>query len=453
MKQRPPPNADSAPAAVLAPSPRLVDRLLSPLHRFLAIEAAGGCVLLACAAVGIVLANSPLAERFAAIWETPIAFGIGGYQHTHSVGHFVVNDVLMTVFFFVVGLEVKREVVHGELSDLRKAALPVVAAAGGMIVPALVYCLFPTGEAGARGWAIPMATDIAFVVGVLALLGPRAPLGLKVFLLTLAIADDIGAILVIAAVFTESVAWGWLGVAGAGITATLLLAKLGVRGVLPYVVVGVVVWLGFFESGVHPTIAGVILGLLTPARPWIDRKSLTAALDGARDATPGDTGEHDDALNSVRFAAREATSPLHRLETTLHPWVAFVVMPLFALANAGVAVEPAALLSPVAIAVAVGLVVGKGVGVSLFAWLAVASGFASLPSGVGWRHLVGGALLAGIGFTMALFLNELAFEGEAYATQAGAGKIGVLVGSVASAIGGATLLVRTPPLDQGPAEA
>jgi NhaA family Na+:H+ antiporter len=434
--------ASSSEASALPP--RLVDELLSPLHRFLRIEAAGGCVLIACAAIALILANSPLAAWYASLWETPVTIAVGSYRHSHPLGQFLVNDLLMTMFFFVIGLEIKREIAFGELSDPRKAALPVFAAIGGMVVPAAVYCLFPTGEAGSRGWAIPMATDIAFVVGVLALMGNRAPMGLKVFLLTLAIADDVGAILVIAAAYTESVSGAWLGVAAAGVAATLVLARIGVRSITPYVVAGAPVWIGLFEAGVHPTVAGVILGLITPARPWIDQQALEATLEAARGARVGDSGESDAVLNAARFAAREATSPLHRLEAGLHPWVAFVVMPLFALANAGVPLEVSSAINPVAVAVAAGLALGKPLGVLLFVWLLLRSGVASLPEGVEWRHVVAGACLAGIGFTMALFLNELAFPTDKYPTQDAAGKIGILLGSLGSAVIGVTILLRAP---------
>ena len=414
-----------------------VRRFTRPFARFLAVESAGGVVLLVCAVVALVAANSPVADSYQHFWHTRVWLEIGGRGLGGALGEFVVNDVLMTLFFFVVGLEIKREVVTGELRDPRKAALPVAAALGGMLAPAGIYLALHAGGPAARGWGVPTATDIAFVVGVMALLGRRVPFGLKITLLSLAIADDIGAVVVIAAFYSTNLAWGMLGPAAVGFGAVWLMTRLGVRSVPVYAVVGVGIWLGVYQSGIHPTVAGVMLGLMTPAAAWIADAKLVAVLTDAAARAPGDGHERFDVLRAVGIAAREGLSPLSRLEHFLHPWVGFVVMPLFALANAGVAIQPGALQDPVALAVALGLVLGKPVGIVLFAYLAVRVGIAALPTGVNWKMMVGGGALGGIGFTMSLFVAGLAFENPDHLT---ASKVGIIAGSTASALLGATLL-------------
>lgn len=423
---------------------RLIERWLIPVHRFLHIEAASGVVLFLCAVIALVLANSPWAAEFADFWKTPVALSIGGFTLAGALGHLVVNDGLMTIFFFVVGLEIKREMVAGELADPRRALLPVFAAAGGMVMPAAIYLALQWGQPGQRGWAIPMATDIAFVVGFLALFGSRVPFGLKIFLLSLAIVDDLGAVLIIALVFSDALAWNWLGAAAAGFAVTYLFNRIGVRQVGSYLIVGVFIWLAFLKSGIHPTVAGVLLGLLTPASAWVGDKAFAQVLndflgmEGSTGLAPVDERQY---LERLQFTARESISPLHRLETALHPWVAFVIMPVFALANAGVRLEPSGLIEPVALAVAAGLVIGKPLGVVLFSVLAVRLGVTALPTGVSWRTLVGGACLAGIGFTMALFLNALVFPVADFPANEAAGKVGTLAGSLISAALGGVLLV------------
>ena len=437
MAKAPPTDITPTLAASLPHAP--VERLTRPLARFLEIEAAGGVVLLACAVLALVLANSPAAPWYQALWHTHVAFAIGGFHLGGELGHFVVNDVLMAVFFFVVGLEIKRELVAGELRDPRKAALPVIAALGGMLAPAGLYLALMSGKPGHEGWGIPMATDIAFVVGVMALLGPRFPAGLKIMLLTLAIADDIGAVVVIAAFYSGNLAWDVLGLAAAGFVLIHLLNRAGVRAVLVYVLVGIGIWFAFLKSGVHPTVAGVVLGLMTPSSSWVRKDALGLALADLQGQLKSDTGEepgnHD--LQLLAFAARESVSPLERLETALHPWVGFVVMPLFALANAGVPVKLSALTDPVAVAVALGLLVGKPVGIVSFSWLAVRLGLARLPAGVTWPLMLGAGVLGGIGFTMSLFVAGLALTEE----HLPAGKIGTLTGSVCSAAAGVAILL------------
>jgi NhaA family Na+:H+ antiporter len=434
----PEPHAASFPCAP-------IDRWLAPLTRFLHIEAASGVVLLACTAVALALANSPAAGWFANVWKTPVSLSLGAFTLSGDIGHLVINDGLMTIFFFVVGLEVKRELVHGELRDPAKALLAVFAAAGGVLMPAAIYLALQWGELGQRGWAIPMATDIAFVVGVLALFGKRVPLGLKILLLSLAIVDDIVAVLIIAFVFTEAIAWSWLFAAAGAFAIVVVGARIGVRSVGVYLLVGIFIWLAFVKAGVHPTVAGVLLGLLTPAHPWVGPTAVADVLSAASRAVGLDQGttlkaSADVDIARARFAAREAVSPSSRLEHALHPWVAFVIMPLFALANAGVVLTPSGLGEPIALAIAVSLAAGKPLGILLCCALAVKAGVTRLPEGVSWGMVAGGACLAGIGFTMALFLNVLAFPVNEFATQEAAGKIGTLAGSIVSAVLGSALL-------------
>jgi NhaA family Na+:H+ antiporter len=417
-----------------------IHRITAPLERFMHVEASSGIVLLAATVVALVLANSPLSAVFLGIWKTEVGFSVGSFDMHHSLKHWI-NDGLMAIFFFVVGLEVKRELVIGELRDPRRAALPVVAALGGMIVPALIYLLMQWGEPGARGWGIPMATDIAFVVGCMAILGPRVPNSLRVMLLSLAIADDIGAILVIAVGYTESLDVVALALGVAGLGVAFILARAGVRNLVAYSLVGVLVWLAFHESGIHATIAGVLLGLLTPAKPYVSESLFTKLLDRASEVFHGGTwtDESERAMKVLRFrqVARETIPPVEFLEGLLHPWVGFLIMPLFALANAGVPFELSDLGDPVAHAVAAGLVIGKPLGIVGFSLIAIGIGLARLPEGVSWGVLLGGGFLAGIGFTMALFIAGLALDGEIL----DAAKVGVLGASAAAAFVGMSLLV------------
>jgi NhaA family Na+:H+ antiporter len=430
------PNHDRNPSLIPATP---IDRLIRPISRFMQVQAAGGIVLLLATIAALVLANSPWGEAFLSIWETEIELKVGTFELHHSLQHWI-NDGLMVLFFFVVGLEVKRELVVGELREARRAALPIAAAIGGMVVPAGIYLSLLYGQPGERGWGIPMATDIAFVVGCMAVLGPRLPHGLRIMLLSLAIADDIGAIVVIAVGYTEHLNWYALAAGGAGLGLVWLLARLGVRSFLVYTVVGLGVWLGFYESGIHATIAGVILGLLTPARNYVTPKLLRQVLDQAGEVvTHGDFDLHThriDPIRQLRRATREIVSPLEFLEHTLNPWVAFLILPLFALANAGVKIHPEDLSSPIGVAVLLGLLLGKPIGIVAASWVAVRLRIGSLPQGVSWPMLIGGGLLCGIGFTMALFIAGLALNGPTL-DQA---KVGVLAGSALSAALGMLLL-------------
>jgi Na+:H+ antiporter, NhaA family len=426
------------PSAAL-PAARIT-RLLAPIRRFIAIEAASGVLLLFAAAVALVLANSPYAESFSEFWHTHLRIGIGRWEIDESLLHWV-NDGLMTIFFFVVGLEIKREIVAGELNNFRKAALPLMAALGGMVAPAAIYLLLIGDQAeGKQGWGIPMATDIAFVVGFLALLGNRVPSSLKILLLALAIVDDIGAIVVIALFYSDGISLPALSLAAVGTGVTVLCHWLGVRSFGVYTLIGAAIWLAMFHSGIHPTVAGVILGLLTPATPIVARRALwetfASAVASDDDKAVIDLHGQLASVATLKSVASETISPLERLEFALHPWVAFVVMPLFALANAGVPIELGAVTHPVAWSVALGLIIGKPLGIAFFSWLAVKIGLATLPIGVTWKVIVGAGMLAGIGFTMSLFIASLALEGDLLS----AGKIGTLVGSAISAIAGVTTL-------------
>jgi Na+:H+ antiporter, NhaA family len=398
--------------------------------------------------VALVWANSPWGESYAALWHTKLTVGIGDFSLTKDLTHWI-NDGLMAIFFLVVGLEIKREVLVGELSSVRGAALPVAAAVGGAVVPAAIYLAFNAGAEGTAGWGIPMATDIAFALGVLALLGDRVPVTLKVFVTALAIVDDIVAVLVIAFFYTSEISWGALGVGSAFLAALVVANLLGVGRTLVYAVLGIGLWLAFLLSGVHATIAGVILAFTVPAISFINPGAFLERgryiLDRFEQA--GEKGENvlaneerQAALHALNHATYKLEPPLHELEHTLHPWVVFAIMPVFALANAGVPLGGGlgeALTSPVSLGIVAGLVLGKQLGVTLFAWLAVKSGISELPRGIGWRHVYGTGWLAGIGFTMSLFISDLAFSDGSLVEIA---KLGILAASLIAGVVGWTIL-------------
>ncbi|HVH46948.1 MAG TPA: Na+/H+ antiporter NhaA [Labilithrix sp.] len=443
---------------------RLARRLVTPIEAFLHVQAASGLVLVVTALLAMVLANSPWATAFHDLLETPLGIRLGSLTVEHSV-HFWVNDGLMTIFFFVVGLEIRREAHEGELSTARRAALPVAAALGGMVVPALLYIAVAGHHAADRpGWGVPMATDIAFAVGVLALLGRRVPPALRVLLLALAIIDDIGSIVVIATFYSASLDTSGFLVAGGGIAAILLLQRFGIRRPLLYVLPGVIVWAGVLRSGVHPTIAGVIVGLLTPARSWLGPTDLVeaarrSAQDMEHELATGEIGRVRperlaEEVSRIDLASRESLAPATRLQLALHPWVAFVIMPLFAFANAGVTIDGgAATVSSVGAGIALGLVVGKPIGVIGACIAASRTGIALLPRGIGLRELSVLGLVAGIGFTMALFVAGLAFPSGQKLSQA---KLAILVASAsAMALGlvvGRALLRPSPVADAATTE-
>jgi Na+:H+ antiporter, NhaA family len=425
-----------------------VERIVRPFQDFADKQSSGGIVLIVATVVALVWANSPWAESYAALWHTKLTVGVGDFSMSKDLTHWI-NDGLMAVFFLVVGLEIKREVLVGELSSARNAALPIAAALGGALVPALIYLAINAGTEGSAGWGIPMATDIAFALGVLALLGDKVPVALKVFLTALAIVDDIVAVLVIAFFYTSQISWGALGVGAAFLAALAAANLIGVGRTLVYALLGVGLWLCFLLSGVHATIAGVLLALTVPAVSFINPE---AFLDRSRYVLDrfekaGENGENvlsneerQAALHALNHAAYKLEPPLHELEHALNPWVVFAIMPIFALANAGVQLGGGiadALTSPVAFGIVAGLVLGKQLGITLFAWLAVKSGVSELPRGVGWRHVYGAGWLAGIGFTMSLFISDLGFSDASLVDEA---KLGILAASLIAGVVGWTIL-------------
>ena len=423
---------------------------LQPLRDFVHNQASSGIVLLASAVVALVWANSPWSDTYYGFWHTEIAFEVGAFHISYDLAHWI-NDGIMVIFFFVVGLEIKRELIVGELSSVRQAALPMIAAVGGMAVPALIYTAFNFNSEGAVGWGIPMATDIAFALGILALVGSRVPLALKAFLVAVAIVDDIGAVLVIALFYTEEISMISL-LAGIGIFGLLVVFnRAGIRHPLPYVITGIFLWFAFLQSGVHATIAGILLASTIPARSNTDAgeflESGRKILNEYRDAgylgeeVPSQQGRQV-ALQHMEKVIAQAWMPLQRLEHTLHPWIAFGIVPLFALANAGVTIGSnfgAHLFDSVSLGIILGLVIGKQVGITFAAWLAVRLGWGSLPKGVTWPQMYAVGWLAGIGFTMSLFISGLAFgKGDLLSVS----KIGILTGSIISGSVG-YMLVRT----------
>jgi NhaA family Na+:H+ antiporter len=416
-----------------------VDRLKEPFAWFLRIEAAGGAVLLLFTFAALVLSNSPWADLFEHAWEVQVGFRFGSLEFVRSLREWI-NDGLMTLFFFLVALELKRELVLGELNNPRMAALSIAAALGGMLVPAALYLILQSGLPGQHGWGTVMATDTAFVIGCLALLGSRIPQSLRVFMLSLAIVDDIGAILVVAFGYSSHIAWGALALAALGVVVVRSMAILGFRGFPLYFLVGGCIWLAMDASGIHATVTGVILGLMTPARRWVSDERLYAILGQVIAHPRGDYGsgatKDRHTLQMAEIAARESLSPVERMEITLHPWVGFVIMPLIAFANAGVPLSLSALGNSVTVAVFVGFALGKPIGVLVFSWLAVRSHLAIRPPDLSWRLLAGGSLLAGIGFTMALFIANLAFS----TSLIDSAKIGIVLASVFSAVMGIALL-------------
>ncbi|MEO8257016.1 MAG: Na+/H+ antiporter NhaA [Acidobacteriota bacterium] len=416
----------------------------SPFQEFFRTEAATGALLVACACAALAMANSPWADAYHRLWATPIAVASGGHGLALTL-HQWINDGLMAVFFLLVGLEIKREALAGELSSPRQAALPIAAAVGGMIVPASLYALTNGGGMAVRGWAIPMATDIAFALGVLALVAPRAPAGLKVFLAALAIVDDMGAVLVIAIFYTGEIAWWALGMAGIILVVLIALNVFGVRRLAPYLVLGVALWFFVHDSGVHATIAGILLALTIPTQTRINAAEFSTRARGLLDHFDRtETGDllvlsskgQQEAIIGLERASEAVTAPLLRLEHALHGFSAFVVMPLFAFSNAGVGLGGSS-NGRVTLAVILGLAVGKPLGITGAALAAARLRLATLPDGVSWTALHGCAWLGGIGFTMSLFIATLAFEGTDLLDSA---KVGILGGSVLAGVVGAVLL-------------
>ncbi|MGA8491214.1 MAG: Na+/H+ antiporter NhaA [Terriglobales bacterium] len=420
-----------------------IDVITSPFVRFARMEAAGGILLLASTFAALVWANSRWEASYHAIWNTQLDIGFGGFFLSET-RHEWINDGLMSLFFFLVGLEIKREVLIGELSSLKQAAFPLIAAIGGTIVPALIYVTLNRGEVAHKGWGIPMATDIAFALGVLALLGDRVPVSLKIFVTALAIVDDIIAVLVIALFYTGQIRFLSLAMALGGIALSFGANLLGIRRPAIYAFLGICVWSAVLQSGVHATVAGVAFAFTIPARTYIDRAHFLEK--GRRlldrfEAAPPDSFEEHSAIHTLEEQCELVESPLHRIEHRLQPWVVFFVMPLFAFSNAGVQIlgnMTAAAKSSVCLGVALGLFLGKPIGISLFAWLASKARVATRPAGVSWRQIFGASWLCGIGFTMSLFIATLAFgEGSLLDMS----KIGTFAASVAAAICGSLFLL------------
>jgi len=424
---------------------------LTIFQRFFRTETLGGLVLLGFGLVALAIANSPLSEAYNHLWEMPLTVGIAPHELSLSL-HEWINDGLMALFFLLVGLEIKRELLAGELSSPRQAALPIACAIGGMVVPALVYLVFNFRGVGAHGWGIPMATDIAFALGALNLIAPRAPIGAKVLLTALAIVDDMGSVLVISVFYSETIIWSALG--GAAVTLLVLIGfnLLGVRRLWPYLLVGIVLWCFVHVSGVHATIAGVVLAFTIPARSRINAREFSRearSLLNKFDRT--ETGDflvltskrQQETVFALERASGSVTAPILRLEHALHNFSAFVVMPLFAFANAGVKFDLSLQNGEVGFGILAGLVFGKPLGIMMFALIAVKTGIARLPQAVNWRSLLGYSCLAGIGFTMSLFIAMLAFEDAALVYAA---KRGIIIGSLLAGIAGAVLLRTARPL-------
>ncbi|MCB0407973.1 MAG: Na+/H+ antiporter NhaA [Bdellovibrionales bacterium] len=431
---------------------RVVNRIITPIESFFAMETASGVLLMITTIFALIWANSPYYHYYEMMVDLPVGVKLGGIEIIKSLHHWV-NDGIMVIFFFVVGLEIKRELIVGELSSPKKAALPMFAAVGGMVIPALIYASLNHDGIGKTGWGIPMATDIAFAVGILTLMNRKVPMALKVFLLALAIVDDLGAVLVIALFYTSEIVGSALAIAAAGIFATLFMKYAGIRKFLIYWVLGIIVWFAVLKSGVHATVAGVILGLMTPVAPFYNLKripekfrQLVDRINGGIDQANKEYTKLDDvtfhSLEELEEVVIESRSPLDRLIHLLHPWVSYVIMPLFALFNAGVHISgdfslDIFLSQPIALGVIFGLFIGKPVGVLLASWIAIKLKMAQLPTGVTWYHMVAVGCLAGIGFTMALFVGHLALkvpEVEIYS------KLGILVASLFSGVVGVVLL-------------
>jgi NhaA family Na+:H+ antiporter len=414
-------------------------------QRFFRTEAAGGSVLLLFGIAALLLANSPLADTYQRLWQVRLT--VGTVSHSLSLTlHQWIDDGLMATFFLLVGLEIKRELIAGELASVKKAALPIACAIGGMIVPATLYLMCNTNGLGARGWGIPVATDIAFALGALALIAPDAPVGARVLLTALAIVDDLGAVVIIAMFYSHAIAWSAL--LGAGVIIALLIGfnLIGVSRLWPYLLAGIPLWYFVYESGVHATVAGVALAFTIPMHTRINATEFSRKARNLSDrfdrTESGDlrvptSKAQQEALFAIEHASEAMTAPILRLERALHGFSAFVVMPLFAFANAGVRIAGPLQHAPVTVGILLGLVVGKPLGVMVAAFGATKSGIAQLPRGVGWGSLLGYACLAGIGFTMSLFIAMLAFDENG---PINAAKSGVLAGSLLAGIAGAVVL-------------
>jgi len=425
-----------------------IQRIISPFVRFAKLEAAGGLVLLFSTAAALVWANSPWADSYDHFWHLYLTIGVGPATLQESLQHFI-NDGLMAVFFFFVGLEIKHELLAGELSTLKRAAFPLAAAVGGAIFPAVIFITVTHGTSAQPGWGIPVATDIAFVLGALALLGSRIPLTLKVFVTALAIVDDIIAVLIIAIFYTTGFSLSSLIAGLVGIAISFCANLLGVRSWAVYAIIGVFVWLAMMRSGVHATVAGILLAFTIPAKTVLNpveflRHNLPIweRLRAMARSEPAviSSSEQENLIYGLERQCALIQSPLHSIEHALQPWVAFFIMPVFALANAGVHIsggQGMALIQPITIGIFLGLFLGKPLGIALFGWLSVKSSLASAPEGVSWRQMFGAGCLCGIGFTMSLFIATLSL-GDADLREVA--KIGTLIASVAAGVAGSVVL-------------
>ncbi len=420
-----------------------IDRLLSPVHRFIHQEFTGGIVLFISVVIALVWVNSPLAGSYHHVWETELSVELGGNVFKYPL-HVWINDGLMALFFFVIGLELKREFMAGELSTLKKASLPMAAALGGMLVPALIYSAINFNQPSMSGWGVPMATDIAFALGLLSLAGRYIPTSVKVFLSALAVADDLGAVLVIAFFYTAHISFFYLILAAVLLAVLVTLNLLGVRSTLIYLILGIMVWTCFLFSGVHATIAGVLVAFTIPARTKIDEGEYIALVRGHANKFekaiplhgPLMTADQHHIVEEIKSLSLDAQTPLQKIEYGLHPWVAFVIMPVFALANSGMHIGSdffTALINPVSLGVVAGLVIGKFIGVFSFTWLMVRIGLSRLPVRTTWKHILGVSMLAGVGFTMSLFITGLAFRNAQHVENA---RYGILLASVISGSAG-----------------
>ncbi len=420
--------------------------LLRPFQYFFQAEAASSILLVAATLIAFVWANSAFASSYHSFWQTEFSLVLGDYSISKTLREWI-DEGFMTIFFFIVGLEIKREILVGELATLKKALLPAGAAVGGMLFPALIYFVFNSGLPTATGWGIPMATDIAFAMGAVSVLGRRLPAGIRIFLSALAIVDDLGAVIVIALFYTERIVALYLLAAMVIFLLTVVANLLWIRKTPVYALLGIALWLAFLGSGLHATVAGVIVAMCIPARGRYPTEKFVEKVTGYLEQfdCPSDgcgysillNERHMDAVQSTELACHDVETPLQRLEHSLHPWVVFVIVPLFALANAGLTIGkidiPAALASPVMLGILCGLLFGKPLGITLFSWLAVKMKLCSLPAGVTWSHIVGAGLLGGIGFTMSLFVTELSFNQPAMMDYA---KVGVLLGSIGAGVTG-----------------
>jgi len=423
--------------------------ILRPFQEFAKVEACGGIILFVCTIGALIWANSQWAESYHHLWEKKFTIGLGHYILSKSLHHWI-NDGLMTIFFLVVGLEIKREIMVGELASLKKAILPIAAAIGGMVVPAIIYYVINRDSPGLGGWGIPMATDIAFALGVLTILGNRVPSGLKIFLLALAIVDDLGAVLVIALFYTSEVSWNYLGIGAFIYVLLIIFNQLRIRNTFIYYIVGAILWLAFLKSGIHATLAGVLLAITIPTRTRIKRDvflwgtsywlKVFESASKEQDCVMANE-EQQEAIHGLEHFCDKANSPALLAEHSLHPWVTYIIMPIFALANAGVHIEEnfsQSVFSVVSMGIIMGLVLGKPIGITMFSWIAVKSGFADLPKDVSWIQLTGGGCLAGIGFTMSIFIANLAFGEDSILTIS---KIGIIIASSLAGILGAVILL------------